>query len=419
MEEYNKSLLKFSDDIHIDKNMSEEDKMLIEVKMWNLLGKRTERYTMGDSTSVPIEMAEELLNSICFSIGLELKGVMNPNEILLEEEISDLLKASWSKIESMMEVGKKLLEKVRKSSPNMENISYNHTLNEIGEFFKRYDYRFFAHKIDCSIDYQLSNPISEKLQGIEYVNEYLKSLLIENEFCRCFHENNIINILNSYCPDYKGLLINIFEPIVTNAIGLDVLGENIFTLEISALQREMLLRTFRNLSKVQILDELMSSTKRICDILGIVDNEKIEYIQKTAVDIYPRIEVGLFTGNINNLFLSFKFEEPLKESVFIDNDVMDNEKLRDLIEEMKDCRFTSDKIAMVREEVHSIRDLVEVLNECFWEDEALELFKALSKEEIYLIKYYLDSEDEEYISDSEWEIKFKDYLGSLSNSHKS
>jgi Family of unknown function (DUF6179) len=410
MEENNISLLSFSDNMQIDKNISEEHRMLIELKMWNLLSKHTERYTMGDSTSVPIEVAEELLNSICFSIGLELQGLNNPKEVLIGEDVSHLLKDSWSKIDSMIEMGKKLLGEVKENSPNIENISYNDTLNEIGEFFKRYDYRFFAHKIDCSIDYQLSNPVSEKLQGIEYINEYLKSLLTENEFCKSFDKDKVIYILNSYCPDYKGLLINIFEPILTNAVGLDILGEDILSLEISAMEREILLRIFRNLSKAEILDKLRSSAKKLCDTLGIIDNEKIEYIQKTAIDIYPRIEVGLSTGNIDNVFLSFKYEEVLKEINFIDNDAMDNEKLRNLINEIKDCRFISDKIAMVKEEVHSLSDLVEVLALCFWDDEALELFKTLSKEEIYLLKNYLDSKGEGYISNSEWEIKFRDYI---------
>lgn len=414
MEESNKSLMAFSDNIQIDKNISEEDKMLIEFKIWNLLGKHTERYTMGDSTSVPIEIAEELLNSICFSLGLELRELMNAKELLIEEDISDLLKASWSKIASLMERGKKLLEAVRKSSPNIENISYKDTINEIDKFFNKYDYRFFAHKIDCSIDYQLSNAISEKLQGIEYINEYLKALLIENEFCICFDKDNIIYILNSYCSDYKELLINIFEPILTNAIGLDILGRDILTLEISALQRETLLGIFRNLSKTEILVKLESSAKSVCDILGVVDNEKIEYIQKTAVNIYPRIEVGLSTGNIDNIFLSFKYEEELKESEFIDNDTMDNERLRNLINEINDCRFISDKIAMVKEEVNSLSDLVEVLNLCFWEDEALELFKTLSKEELYIIKHYLDNKYEAYSSDSQWESKFMNYIRGLS-----
>jgi len=413
MVENNMSLLTFLENTQIAKNICEEDRLLIEVKVWSFLGKHTERYTMGDSSSIPIETAEELLNSICFSLGLELRGSMNISEILIEEDINDLLKASWRKIDSLMEDGKKLLEAVRKSSPNIENIAYIDTLNEIGKSFNKYNYRFLAHRINCSIDYQLSNPISENLQGIEYINEYLKALFIENEFCIRFDKDNIRYILNSYCPDYKGLLINIYEPILTNAIGLDILGQDILTLEISAVQRETLLRIFRNLSETEILVKLRSSVKRVCDTLGIVDNKNIEYIQKTAVDIYPRIEVGLSTGNIENVFLSFKYEEDLKESEFIDNDAMDNERLRNLINEINDCRFISDKLAMIKEEVHSLSDLVEVLSVCFWEDEALELFKTLSEEEICIIKHYLDSKGEVYSSDSEWEIKFMDYIRML------
>ena len=72
MKENNNGLFKLSDNLQIDKNISEDDRNLIEIKIWKLLSDRIERYTMGDSTSVPIEIAEELLKSICFSLELEL-----------------------------------------------------------------------------------------------------------------------------------------------------------------------------------------------------------------------------------------------------------------------------------------------------------------------------------------------------------
>ena len=413
MEENNKGLIEFSDAINIDKNISEKDRTLIEMKIWQLLAYRTERYTMGDSTSVPVEMAEELFKSLWFSIGLELKNLRNPMEALMKEDLNDLLKASWSRIEDMIAEGKELLEEVIKTSPHIENISYNDTLKEIGESFKKYYYRFFAHNMECSIDYQISNDVSESLQGIEYVNEYLKALLTENEFCRGFHRDKIVNVLNSYCQDYKGLLINIFEPVLANVIALDILRCDIFDLEVSSLQRKMLFKIFMRLSKAEILEELRSSVDRVCDKLGIFDNEKIEYIKKTSMNMYPRIEVGLATGSLENIFLSFKYEETPKETMFIDNETMDDEKLRDLIKEIKDCRFISDKVAMVQEQVKSVRDLVEILNECFWGDDSLELFKAISKNEIYLIKYYLDKKGQGYTSDSAWETKFKYYISQI------
>ena len=408
MEGNNKNLLA---NIKIGKNISEEDRMLIEVKIWNFLGNYINRYTMGDSTSIPIEIAEELLNSICFSLDLELRSINNANEILIEKDIEHLLKASWRKIESLIDYGKKLLEEVKNSSPNIENISYNDTVDEIEASFNKYDYRFFAHKINCSIDYQLASPISEKLQGIEYINEYLKVLLIENQFCVSFNKDNIIYILKSYCQDYKGLLINIFEPVLTNAIGLEILGDNVLMLGISELQRKELLNLFRNLSKAEGLEKLRNSARTLCDIIGINDNEKIQYIQNAAANLYPRIEMALSTGNIDNVFLSFCYEEKPDVSEFIDNATMDDEKLRDLIDEIRCCRFISDKLAIVKEEVHSLSDLVEVLSQCFWEDETQELFKILSEDEINVIKHYLYNKGEEYSSHTEWEVKFTEYIG--------
>lgn len=409
MKDNNISLLRYSDDIEIEKNITEEEKIIIEIKLWNLLGKWTGRYTMGDSTSVPVEIAEELLKSISFSIGLELKKFKNPTKALIEKDLYDLLRDSWIEIESMILRGKKLLDDVRKNSSNIENISYNDTLNEIEGSFKKYDYRFFAHKIECSIDYQLSNPVSEEIQGIEYINEYLKRLLIENEFCKYFDTEKIINILNSYCVDYKELLINIFEPVLTNVIGLEVLGEDIFKLDISKVERELLLKLLKNIPKEKVLERLIKAGNIVCNILGIVDKYSIEYIQKTIINIYPRIEVGLLTENLENIFLSFKYKENFEKPIFIDNDLMENEKLRALIDEINDCRFISDKVAIVKQEVKSIGDLVEILNVCFLGKETIELFKVFSKDELYLIKYYLDTRGE-YFSESKWEIELINYL---------
>ena len=54
---------------------------------------------------------------------------------------------------------------------------------------------------------------------MDYVNHYLDQLLAENDFLRCFSADALIPVLNRHSPDYRGLLINLFEPIATNALG--------------------------------------------------------------------------------------------------------------------------------------------------------------------------------------------------------
>ena len=142
------------------------------------------------------------------------------------------------------------------------------------------------------------------------------------------------------------------------------------------------------------------------------DETADSYIERTVNNIFSRVEVGLMTDNIGNIFLSFKDEEIIEDPLFIDNEHMDNEKLRHLINEINDCRFVSDKVVIVRQEVKSIGDLVEILNVCFWGREAIELFKELSKDEIYLIKYFLDNR-EGFFSNSKWEVEFAKYLSNM------
>lgn len=388
-------------------NITEEEKDIIKIKLWILLGKITERYTMGDSTSVPIEIAEELLKSICFLLNREIEKPESSLKLLIDKDLESLLKDSYSRIEEDIKKGKELLEAVIRTSTGIENISYNDTVIEIGKGLKVYNYRFLAHEIPCSIDYQLSNPVNESLKGIDFINEYLKRLLFENKFCNNFHKEEIIGILNSYCSDYNGLLINIFEPILTNVIGLEILGENILNLEMKRYEREILLYTLKKMTIREVQEEFIKACNNICCKLKINIDCEIDYVKETALNLLPRIEEGIKNSDLENIFLSFKFKDNDMKDIFIDNAIMNDERLRVLIDEIRSCRFTKDKIIIIQNEIQSLEDLIEILNNCIWEDEVEEVVNSFSNEEIKLIKYYLDNKLNDNSSNTGWENKFK------------
>ena len=394
-------------------NISNEEKEMMQIKLWTLLGKVTERYTMGDSSSVPVEIAEELLKSITFLLNKEMKNPQSIVKLFESEGLESAWKHSWTTIEKDIAKGKELLEEVIKTSTGIENISYEDTVVEICSGLKAYDYRFFAHEIPCSIDYQLSNAVSEDLQGIDFINEYLTRLLFENKFCNNFEKEKIIGILNSYCKDYKGLLINIFEPVLTNVIGLDLVEADIFELEMKSYEREVLLYTFKNMTIKEIEEELIKAANNVCNKLKIVNNFEVNYVKITALNLLPRIEEGIKNNNLANIFLSYKIEEDKLEDIFVDNKSMDDERLRKLIDEIRVCRFTSDKITIIHNEVKSLEDLVEILNNCIWEDEVEELVNSLSKEEIEALKYYLNNKLNDNISNTGWEQKFIEVISNF------
>ena len=87
-------------------NLNENHREIIVLKLWELLEKVTERYTMGDSSSVPEEVVEELLRSICFLLKREL-GDLKTSVVLLENgDLEKILKFAWVNIEKDIAKGK-------------------------------------------------------------------------------------------------------------------------------------------------------------------------------------------------------------------------------------------------------------------------------------------------------------------------
>ncbi|MBP8640129.1 MAG: hypothetical protein KBI01_04420 [Oscillospiraceae bacterium] len=289
----------------ISQLLTEEDEIKIQAKLWQLLARRTELYTMGDSSSVRIETAQELLQSISFCLDLYLKQSGNTKGILATADPEELFKLGQKVLEEQLELGKKLYSKACLTSPEIENTSYTDTLRSIGSFFKKYDYRFFSHLIPCDIDYQLCHAVNEHLQGVEYVNQYLGRIIIENAFVRKFEKNAAVSLLNSYCSDYKGLLINLYEPIAVNAIGLTLLHEKSKGLGIASHHQQRLLELFETLTVTPAKKALVDAANRVCAELEISDPSSVRYLRKTAEELYPRIEAALPSGKLGGIFLPF------------------------------------------------------------------------------------------------------------------
>lgn len=285
--------------------LTEDEEILIQTKLWQLLARRTELYTMGDSSSVRIETAQELLQSINFCLEIYLKKSGNTKKLFVTADLEELFGLGQKAIEEQIDLGKRLYNKACLTAPKIENISYMDTLRSIGGCFKHYDYRFFAHLIPCEIDYQLCHAVKESLQGIEYINQYLGRIIIENDFVRSFEKNLVESLLESYCSDYIGLLINIYEPIAANAVGLALLREDVKGLTISNSDNERLTKFFEPLSATPAKKALNEAADRVCAELGISDPSSVRYLRKTAEELYPRMDAALGQGNLSGVFLLF------------------------------------------------------------------------------------------------------------------
>ncbi len=401
----------------IDGVLTPEDVFTIQRKLWVLLGKRTESYTLGDSSSVRIETAQELLKSACFIIGLNFDTAVDSETIqkqLVGENFDVLYKAGFEEAQSRVNEGSDLLQKAVDSSLDIQNYAYKNTLSEIETFFKRYDIYNFAHQIPCMIDYPLAQPVSEKLQGIDYINEYLRRLIFENTFCRRFETDTVVSLLRSIGPDYKNNHMNIFEAVAVNAFALTLLKGVVHTLDVTENDREKLFTLLSAWKGKRVTSELQAASSALCAFLDITNGTEINYLSNTISELHPRIQQSIKTRRLDSVFPSLYVErEDKKPAVsYIDGPLMDDEKLRTLVNEISSCRYVSDKISLVKQNVRSLRDYIEILNISFWDEECMVLFDSLSKEELKYLRLALkqkQSKFPEWTSESGWENYLMDY----------
>ena len=379
----------------------------IRLRVFDLAAKRAERYAMGDS-SIRTEIFREIVKSVCFTLRIGAETKEMPLFEAISGDIRGLMDAGETALEKKIRRGRELLENARTGAVRVDNISYLGVASGIEKFFKSYDYRFFAHEIPGDIDYQLCLPVPESLEGIEYISEYLRRLGAENELCGHFDAEKITALLECCCADYRELLINIFEPVAVNALGLEMLGEDVFSLDITEKGRTRLEAGFAEWGETGGA-RLADAAERLGTRLGLSD-ECTGYLSETAAALFPRITAALTHGGLEGIFVHIGEKDDSTSPRFIDGIEMADERLRELIDELGEEKDISRKIELVKREIRSMNDLAEVLNLCFWGGECEALFKELVEAELERMLRYVEDKGAMWSSESGWERELKGFL---------
>lgn len=360
----------------------------IRYELAELLAKETDRFTGGESSSILIEEAQHLLQAICYTIGIYLKSKQDVNtqiEILKSEKIPVLFYRGLDVIADYIKMAESTIKQIQSESLKINNLAYHDTIWEgVPEFFHDYEPEFASCDSPGTIDYPLCNEVKGGM-GIEYLKEYVERLKLENDFCRLFKEKQIELLLQGYHKDYKNLLINLYELLLTNALGCIMLDKDILQLNITKEEREWLQN---KLSKVtsEKLDYMMKKAfDDICKELKL-KSDQIEYGSVALSQIILRLKLNLENNSLKQQFISFSEELEPENLCYEDGIQMEDEMLRKLIEEIRECRYIRDKMILLKEKVNSLTDLTLIMEECFYGEELEEVFRLLSPDEVKLLK---------------------------------
>ncbi|MBU3181648.1 hypothetical protein KPL38_10970 [Clostridium psychrophilum] len=319
-------------------------------------------------------------------------------------------------IEAQLSSIKEIFYEIQNDIIITDNIAYNDTIQKgIEIFFSTYDVEFAAQDTPASIDYPLSNDKME-LVGIEYINSYLEKLSFENQFCKNFTDHDIHCLLLGYDEHYKDLLINIFGLVVTNLAGSLLVNKNIFKLNIEPSDRVCLQEKLSNLSKDNLDIMLQNVSIQLCKEFNISESLQQKYITSTLMGLSGRLKKAMDNNQLDSVFITLKGNFTQPSFQFEDGVKMDDELFRSIAGEIRVCRFVKDKITIIKREIHSIIDLIDILEgNCIFDDELFEVFQSFEDVELALLlkevlsymigSNYLFIEDEK-----EWHKKFNCFL---------
>lgn len=287
-----------------DPVVSSEDEANFQVELWRLLEKQVALFTLGESTSLPEYDAYRLLASACYVLGVDPDL---PNAASMQAIVTEGAEAVFSRrlaiLEQQVARTELLWKEVCLNMPLLDSVALKDTLESLKNFNVRYEPRFFAHEIPADIDYPLSDPVCETLQGADYVAEYLERLLLECMFLQQFNVADCHQVLRAVHPQYGELILNLFEPVAANAIGCALAGCDVRGLQVDEEAQRRISGELEGRSRQCVERKLATASAYVCDSLSVGDDELQNYLTLAASKLAPRLMVALQHHTLRGVFM--------------------------------------------------------------------------------------------------------------------
>lgn len=261
---------------------SPEEQQKIMEQMYLLMEKQVRSYHkhrhMGSSSSVPVELAQELMESIMYTIGL-VGGVYACGDI--EEAI--LL--GQSILESKLRKANAMLKLVTDTAPQWQTECRWEALRYLRHYLGQYDYRHLAHKGPEALFYPTLIAPTEDLQGIDSCLFYLNILWIENQIMAGVPEG----ALEQFWDRLPDETLNPCEPLLINGIGKALLRSGLDPLVMHAGEHRKLSAAWMHMTEEKLRDAAIL----LCQWLQLKDEAAKQYVKA----VIPQLRIWIGTNS--------------------------------------------------------------------------------------------------------------------------
>lgn len=255
-----------------------------------IVAKMAEKYTSKESSSIPYDTAQQLMEAVIYCV-----------DECEKKEKNTLVASNMISAQQMYETGLRLVEEKTKKALDLYNemmngfsgygneCLYDTVVKGFPEFFKWYDCQFGPQDTILTLDYPILVDLSG-YTGIDRIYEYLFCIKMEQQFLRKFSPETVIRILSSYNSDYRRMIDNISEIVLTDVILHFLSGKQMSETDYKPEESKRLRDRLRKENLSDLRSKLQAVLEEMIREYYENDRELIGYLSKAIDNISVRIK---------------------------------------------------------------------------------------------------------------------------------
>lgn len=268
-------------------------------QMYLLLAKQVKSYHkhrhMGDNSSVPAELARELMASTEYTL-----GQLGPTGA--GGSLEEALALGQVVLEGKVKKARSTLDLVFATAPSWQSECRWDALSCLSRYLAGYDHLHLARRIPEDWFYPVLTAAPDGTLGIDLCLFYLNVLWWENQIMACLDDRESEPLWALLAQDAYSLCANPCEQLLINALGKALLSSP-DGLTFSDAERGQLYALLRGMDTHALRAKLNNGVFRICDRWALADPHAAAYARSITKHLLPRLEVALQHEALEAVFL--------------------------------------------------------------------------------------------------------------------
>lgn len=278
------------------KGLTPEEQRRLRDQMYALLGQQVKSYHkhrhMGENSSVPVTLAQELMSSIEYTVSLTVCVYEN-------RSIEEALRIGQDILETRVQKAKSMLHLVTATAPQWQTDCRWGALHCMEQYLAGYDYRHLAHRTPEELFYPILVTVPDDIRGIDLCLFYLNIIWLENQIMAGVDDSDL-EFLWDRLP---GDTLNQCEQMLINGVGKAVIGSCLNGLVFREEEHTALRSILKGKTPGEIQKKLDRAAECFCQWLDLKDAKAAMYVKSIVPNLQPQMEGAIVSGSLGRLFL--------------------------------------------------------------------------------------------------------------------